>query len=65
MERIAALGVSFLPVELDDIVAAAKLPQHHSDPFDRVIIAQGIRWQVPIASSDGMFASYDIEVIWK
>ena len=65
MERIAALGVTFLPVEFDDIAAAARLPQHHSDPFDRVLIAQAMHWKVPIASSDGMFPKYDIEVIWK
>jgi PIN domain nuclease of toxin-antitoxin system len=65
MERIGALGVTFLPVEIDDIVAAAKLPQHHNDPFDRIIIAQAIRGKLPVASSDAMFPNYDIEVVWK
>jgi len=65
MERIGALGVTLIAVELDDIVIAAKLPKHHADPFDRVIIAQGMNWRLPVASSDGMFPNYDIEVIWR
>jgi PIN domain nuclease of toxin-antitoxin system len=64
MERIGALGVTYIPVELADIVVAAKLPQHHTDPFDRVIIAQGMNGSFPIASNDGMFPNYDIEIIW-
>lgn len=63
--HVRALGVTFLPVDLEDIVAAAKLPQHHADPFDRVLIAQAIRRNIPVASSDAMFAGYGIDVYWK
>jgi PIN domain nuclease of toxin-antitoxin system len=65
MQRITDLEVAFLPVELKHIVEAALLPQHHSDPFDRMILAQAIDQHLPILSSDGMFKNYEVEVIWK
>ena len=65
MQRIRDLGVTFLPVEEHHILAAANLPQHHSDPFDRVIIAQALDRKVSVVTSDTMFHNYGIQVLWK
>ncbi len=65
MERIRDLGVKFLPVEERHILAAANLPHHHNDPFDRVIIAQALEFQVPVVTSDSMFQNYGIQMLWK
>lgn len=35
-----ANGIALLPVTLLHILALEELPQHHRDPFDRLIIAQ-------------------------
>jgi PIN domain nuclease of toxin-antitoxin system len=64
-QRIMDISDSFLPVTAEQIVASAKLPQHHHDPFDRVIIAQAIEAGLPVLSCDSKFSLYDIEVIWK
>lgn len=43
----------------------AKLPFHHNDPFDRVIISQAILENTPLISSDGKFKLYqELEYIW-
>jgi PIN domain nuclease of toxin-antitoxin system len=65
LQRIVDLGVELLPVTLEHIMASAILPQHHHDPFDRAIIAQAIDQSLPIITSDKMFPSYAVQVIWK
>ena len=41
-----------------------KLPLHHRDPFDRLLIAQAQVEGLPLLSSDCRFSDYDIETIW-
>lgn len=41
------------------------LPLHHTDPFDRMIIAQALVEDIPIVTSDAQFRKYrDLTVIW-
>lgn len=41
------------------------LPMHHSDPFDRQIIAQAMVEEIPVVTSDRTFAAYQgLEIIW-
>jgi PIN domain nuclease of toxin-antitoxin system len=65
IQRFMDIGITLLPIELTHIQAAAELPQHHSDPFDRVILAQAIEKGMPILTSDGAFERYPVEVIWR
>jgi PIN domain nuclease of toxin-antitoxin system len=64
VQRFTNLGVTYLPIELPHIVESARLPQHHNDPFDRIIIAQAIAFSLPVVASDRMFQQYAVEVIW-
>jgi PIN domain nuclease of toxin-antitoxin system len=57
-------SIDVLSIELDHIFAITNLEFHHRDPFDRLIIAQGITEQIPIITSDATFPKYPIEVIW-
>ena len=36
----------------------------HGDPFDRLIIAQGLVLSIPIVSRDPKFKDFGVEVIW-
>jgi PIN domain nuclease of toxin-antitoxin system len=65
MQRIDDLGVTFLPIDRSLILAAACLPHHHSDPFDRMVIAQAIAHDVPVLQRDGEFYKYPITAIWQ
>jgi len=41
------------------------LPLHHTDPFDRQIIAQALAEKIPVVTSDDKFRLYrGIRVIW-
>jgi PIN domain nuclease of toxin-antitoxin system len=55
--------ISVLPVDGADAVAAAALPPHHRDPFDRMVIAQANRLDAVIVSRDRVFAAYDVRQI--
>jgi PIN domain nuclease of toxin-antitoxin system len=52
-----------LPVTALDAVAAAGLPMHHSDPFDRMLVAQARRLDALIVSRDHALQAYDVDVL--
>jgi PIN domain nuclease of toxin-antitoxin system len=41
-----------------------KLPQHHSDPFDRLLIAQTISEKMFVISIDSVFDKYPVSRFW-
>jgi PIN domain nuclease of toxin-antitoxin system len=55
-----------LPLAVNHIhaVKVYDLPSHHSDPFDRMIIAQAIVEEMTILTSDRAFEKYPVEVLW-
>ncbi len=40
------------------------LPRHHSDPFDRLLIAQALDEGLTILTADRAFESYRVPVEW-
>jgi PIN domain nuclease of toxin-antitoxin system len=57
-------NLQLLPIELVHIYALAGLPNHHRDPFDRILIAQAIVEKIPIVSIDSVFDAYPSERLW-
>lgn len=41
------------------------LPDHHRDPFDRLLIAQAQLDDLVILTSDRVFGEYDVPVRWS
>ncbi|MBW4643031.1 MAG: type II toxin-antitoxin system VapC family toxin [Goleter apudmare HA4340-LM2] len=56
--------LQLLPIELTHIYALTNLPNHHRDPFDRLLIAQATVEQIPIVSIDSVFDNYPIQRLW-
>lgn len=56
-------GCRPLPISWTHAEAAAALPQHHSDPFDRMLVAQARCEGLSLVSSDGKLAAYDVEIV--
>jgi PIN domain nuclease of toxin-antitoxin system len=52
-----------LSVTVEHAVAVAALPDHHHDPFDRLLIAQGRLEGLTIVTSDTAFDDYDVRVL--
>ncbi len=61
---LAERVVQILGISLEDISVATQLPQHHRDPFDRMIIAQAQRNNFTILGKDELFATYDVNLAW-
>lgn len=52
-----------LPIDISHALYVEKLPLHHSDPFDRIIIAQGICEKMKIITRDRKFDAYPVGVL--
>jgi PIN domain nuclease of toxin-antitoxin system len=53
-----------LPIARSHLFAVSRLPFHHRDPIDRIIIATALVENLPIVTQDSHFSAYPIEVIW-
>jgi PIN domain nuclease of toxin-antitoxin system len=56
--------IRLLPIEKHHLKELVTLPFYHRDPFDRLIIAQGIAENLLILTCDRLFNNYPIEKIW-
>lgn len=57
-------GMRLLAIEPAHIYGLAALPQHHKDPFDRLIIAQALAELMTVVSADGKFRAYSVSLLW-
>ena len=65
MEReIAENEMTVLAITARHAGLVARLPFHHRDPFDRLLIAQAMVEQIPVLSSDAMFDRYSVVRVW-
>jgi len=55
-----------LPLEIEHVQALNDIARFsdHTDPFDRILIAQAHREGLRIVTSDLQFPRYGIEVVW-
>jgi PIN domain nuclease of toxin-antitoxin system len=60
---VREFGAELLPITLDHAVRVADLPDHHRDPFDRLLIAQAQVEDMAIVTADRSFTAYDVQVI--
>lgn len=63
-EGLAALGIQLLPIRLHHIAGVAGLPQHHRDPFDRLLVATALAERLTVVSADRAFTRYGVPVLW-
>jgi PIN domain nuclease of toxin-antitoxin system len=58
------LNLSVLPLQQRHVVRVFDLPEHHRDPFDRMLICQAMEDRLPIITSDAMIRKYPVDVVW-
>ncbi len=63
-EGIEDSGFVQLPIGFDHAAAVELLPAHHSDPFDRMLVAQAKVERLVVVTHDRQFEPYGIAVIW-
>jgi PIN domain nuclease of toxin-antitoxin system len=62
-ERMRRSGTTPLPVEVIHALRTSELPDHHNDPFDRLLVAQAQVLGLPIMTTDEQIEAYDVEVV--
>jgi PIN domain nuclease of toxin-antitoxin system len=63
MSLLAEQNFVFIDIDRADLAVLHMLPFHHSDPFDRLLIAQAIARSWPLVSDDGNFSQYPVNLI--
>lgn len=60
---VADEGFEALPITMEHAQRAGELPNHHRDPFDRMLVAQAQIEGLSIVSRDQIFRQYDVAVL--
>jgi PIN domain nuclease of toxin-antitoxin system len=63
LEMAKQMRIEILGFSGDHALLLGKMPLHHKDPFDRMIIAQAIVNRLPIMSDDPKFPAYRCKII--
>jgi PIN domain nuclease of toxin-antitoxin system len=60
----AVLAAEFRMLEITAslLEAAAELPRHHADPFDRVLVAHALTDDLSVLTRDPAFAAYGVKL---
>jgi PIN domain nuclease of toxin-antitoxin system len=53
-----------LAISLAHALAVHGLPDHHRDPFDRILAAQARAEGLTMVSVDPLLRAYDVEIVW-
>jgi PIN domain nuclease of toxin-antitoxin system len=61
---VAEAGFRERAISIVDAARLESLPEHHRDPFDRMLIAQALVDGVPIVTRDPQIARYPVKVLW-
>ena len=63
LEMAKEMRIEILSFSGDHAMLLGKMPLHHKDPFDRMIIAQAIVNRLPLMSDDPKFRVYNCKII--
>ena len=63
LDALAANEFGTIAITPDHAVTAGRLPPHHSDPFDRMVIAQAQTEGLTLVSVDRRFSQYDVDLL--
>ncbi len=63
IDRIESSGFRHLAITPDHARDAARLPRHHGDPFDRMLVAQAQAEAAVLVTHDETLSAYDVPVL--
>jgi PIN domain nuclease of toxin-antitoxin system len=64
LSRLTEEGFQEVPVTAAHGLLAGGLPRHHSDPFDRMLVAQASSEGLVIVTADTRIGAYNVPVLW-
>jgi PIN domain nuclease of toxin-antitoxin system len=63
-QALTDLGARVVPITVESADILIGLPNHHRDPFDRLLVAQAMIENSLLVSVDSIFDQYDISRLW-
>jgi len=63
LDALDANAFETLAITAAHALAAGELPAHHSDPFDRMLIAQSAMEGLTLITVDERFSAYEVELL--
>jgi PIN domain nuclease of toxin-antitoxin system len=64
MTRLVAQRLVALPIQIPHALEAAQLPNHHKDPFDRLLVAQARTDRLQLLTADSQLKAYEVDLLW-
>jgi len=64
VEQLALNAILVLPIQLRHALHVYTLPQHHRDPFDRMLVAQSQVENLSLLTADPQITQYEVAIIW-
>lgn len=62
-EELRNSSFSTLPIQVSHAIAAGKLPRHHDDPFDRMLVAQASLESLTLLTADVRLRDYNVPIL--
>lgn len=62
-KRVATNQMRVLPITLAHGLGVASLPNHHRDPFDRMLVSQARQENLILITVDDVFLDYDVQLL--
>ncbi len=63
-EHVMMSDIEVMGISVSHTFAVARMPLHHRDPFDRIIISQSLVENIPLISGDSEFDQYSVTRLW-
>ncbi len=64
LESIEESGYTLVPIDAETALRAGRLAAPHRDPFDRMIAAQALAYDMPVLSADTKLDVFGVRRIW-
>lgn len=61
---VEAYHLELLPIRTEHALSVVDLPNHHRDPFDRMLLAQTQVEGMTLLSADAKLAPYNVSILW-
>lgn len=62
-EMVTTGGFEMLPLTIAQIEQYQKLPLHHRDPFDRMLVVQARQQKLVLITRDSEISKYDVKIV--
>ena len=58
-------NINLIEPTVSDMIASVKLPDHHKDPFDRLLIIQAVNRKALLVTKDSIINKYKVKTFWQ